>query len=193
MTSHQLMARQCFEAYSRSDFEEANIEVTQEGNCFAFRGTDEPRDAVRDLRVLPWWNGKEIGWAPAGFAKGARRLLPKILSWCLEHDIDTDKGLEFCGHSLGGAIARLVAAMCVRDEVPVHQVVTFGAPRSGRLKILDATPVTQYRYGKDIVPLVPPIMRKHGTTLRINGPGTSFIKDHYMKNYLRMPKPPESG
>ena len=192
MTSHQLMARQCFEAYSRSDFEEANIEVTQEGNCFAFRGTDEPRDAVRDLRVLPWWTS-ELGWAPAGFAKGARRLLPKILSWCLEHDIDTDKGLEFCGHSLGGAIALLVAAMCVRDEVPVHQVVTFGAPRSGRLKILDATPVTQYRYGKDIVPLVPPIMRKHGTTLRINGPGTSFIKDHYMKNYLRMPKPPESG
>ena len=187
MTSHRELGELCAESYHRVDFEDANIEVIQEGCVFCFRGTDEPLDALRDARVLPWWLGRELGWAPAGFAKGARRLLPKMLSWCLEHDIDTDQGLELCGHSLGGAIALLVGAMCKRDEVPVKQIVTFGAPRSGRLKILDTVPVTQYRWGKDIVPTVPPLMRRHNKLIRRGLPySRGMIKDHYMTNYLGM-------
>ena len=47
MISHQRLARICGESYKKSTFEEANIEVLVKGNVFAFRGTDEPKDAIR--------------------------------------------------------------------------------------------------------------------------------------------------
>ena len=75
----------------------------------------------------------------------------------------------------------------VRDEINPQEIVTFGAPRCGRLKLLDNIPVTCYRHGKDIVPLVPPLMRRH-TKLYQQGEASSLIKDHYMHNYIDMDK-----
>ena len=60
MISHQDLSRYCAESYQGSDFEEANIEVIVRENVFAFRGTDEPKDALRDLRILPLWT-RELG------------------------------------------------------------------------------------------------------------------------------------
>ena len=190
MTSHQKLSRLCAESYQRSDFEEADIEVIVEpsldgGVIFAFRGTDEPKDAIRDARILPIWS-KEIGWCPAGFLKASRRLVNKVTSICLEKKYDADK-IELTGHSLGGAVALLTGSLMVRDEIFPRQIVTFGAPRCGRLKILDRTQVTMYRNGKDIVPTVPPLMRRHKPLIQ-RGEKKSFIKDHYAIKYVRMPK-----
>ena len=193
--SHQQLSRLCAEGYQRSDFEEANIEVVVQksldtgGAVFAFRGTDEPLDALRNIRFLPVWT-REVGWCPAGFLKASKRLVNKVTSVCLEQDID-HKAIELTGHSLGGAVALIVGALMTRDEVPPLQVVTFGAPRCGRLKILDEVPVTQYRNGKDIVPLVPPLMRRHNKLLEYGKPGKGYIKDHFMLNYVKMKKSPE--
>ena len=175
MISHQDLSHYCAESYRESDFEEANIEVIVRENVFAFRGTDEPKDALRDLRILPLWT---------------RELVNKVTSVCLERDIDHKK-IELTGHSLGGAVALIVGALMTRDEIPPLQIVTFGAPRCGRLKILDGVPVTQYRHGKDIVPLVPPLMRRHTKLLEFGKPGKSLIKDHYMLNYVKMNKSPD--
>ena len=189
MASHQELSHYCAESYRESDFEEANIEVIVRENVFAFRGTDEPKDAIRDLRILPLWT-RELGWCPAGFLRASKRLVNKVTSVCLERDIDHKK-IELTGHSLGGAVALIVGALMVRDEIPPLQIVTFGAPRCGRLKILDSIPVTQYRHGKDIVPLVPPLMRRHNKLLEFGRPGSSYIKDHFMLNYVNMSKSPE--
>ena len=182
---HQELSVICAESYNSVDFEEANIEVIVRDNVFAFRVTDEPLDILRDVRVIPWWMS-ELGWVPAGFAKAARRLFPKCLSECMERDID-EKEIELTGHSLGGAVALIVGALMVRDEIKPKQIVTFGAPRCGRLKLLDNIPVTCYRHGKDVVPLVPPIMRRH-KKLQQEGTPSSLIKDHYMHNYVHMEK-----
>ena len=189
MVSHQELSRICGECYQKSDFEEANIEVLVQDNVFAFRGTDEPKDAIRDLRILPLWT-RELGFCPAGFLKASKRLVNKVTSVCLERDID-HKNIELTGHSLGGAVALILGALMTRDEIPPRQIVTFGAPRCGRLKILDQVPVTQYRHGKDIVPLVPPLMRRHNELLEYGKPGKSWIKDHFVKNYIKMNKSPE--
>jgi predicted lipase len=186
MTSHQKLARICGDSYKKSTFEEANIEVLVKGNVFAFRGTDEPKDAIRDIRILPLWT-RELGWCPAGFLKASRRLVNKVTSTCLEQDIDYKK-IELTGHSLGGAIALILGALMVRDEIPPAQIVTFGAPRCGRLKILDQTLVSQYRHGKDIVPMIPPLMRRHNKLLEFGKP-ESYIQDHFVKNYVKMGKP----
>ena len=98
-----------------------------------------------------------------------------------------EKEIILTGHSLGGAVALIVGALMVRDEIYPNQIVTFGAPRCGRLKLLDRVPVTMYRHGKDIVPLVPPLMRRH-KKLEQKGTPISLIKDHYMHNYVEMQK-----
>ena len=79
----------------------------------------------------------------------------------------------------------IVGALMVRDEFYPSEIVTFGAPRCGRLKILDETKVTMYRHGRDIVPLLPPLMRRHKPNERFGEP-TSFIKDHMMIHYQNM-------
>ena len=81
----------------------------------------------------------------------------------------------------------IVGALMVRDEIVPQQIVTFGAPRCGRLKLLDGIPVTFYRHGKDIVPLAPPLMRRH-KPLEQKGIKASFIRDHYVHNYIEMDK-----
>ena len=71
LISHQDLSIICAESYASVDFEEANIEVVvRENSVFAFRGTDEAKDVVRDLRILPWWIN-ELGWVPkTNFDKG---------------------------------------------------------------------------------------------------------------------------
>ena len=189
MVSHQELSRLCGESYQKSTFEEANIEVLVKDNIFAFRGTDEPLDALRDIRIFPLWT-RELGFCPAGFLKASKRLVNKVTSMCLEQDID-HKSIILTGHSLGGAVAMILGALMTRDEIPPKQIVTFGAPKCGRLKILDGVSVTQYRHGKDIVPLVPPLMRRHNELLNYGKPGGGYIRDHYMINYVKMNKSPE--
>ena len=186
MTSHQELSVLCGQSYRKSTFEEANIETLVVDNVFVFRGTDEPKDALRDMRILPLWT-RELGWCPAGFLKASRRLVNKVTSICLERDID-HKNIELTGHSLGGAVALIVGALMTRDEIPPRQIVTFGAPRCGRLKILDTVPVTSYRNGKDVVPMIPPLMRRHNDLVKI-GTANSLIKDHFVLNYVKTKKP----
>ena len=186
MTSHQELSVLCGQSYRKSTFEEADIEVLVVGNVFVFRGTDEAKDVLRDLRILPLWT-KELGWCPAGFVKAAKRLALKVVAVCLENDIYY-KNIVLTGHSLGGAVAQIVGSLLKRDEIAVKEVVTFGAPRSGRLKILDAVPVTQYRHGKDIVPILG-MCRRHNKLVEFGDRG-SAIKDHYMVNYVKMQKLP---
>lgn len=182
-TSHQEVADIVHRSYSFKTFEESNIEVLAEKNVIAFRGTDEPLDALRDLRIFPLWK-KELGWCPAGFLKAGERLITKVMSECWNRGIK-QQDLILAGHSLGGAVALIVAALMVRDEFYPREIVTFGAPRCGRLKILDDTAVTMYRHGKDIVPMIPPLMRRHQKN-EVFGKPTSYLKDHRMIHYQNM-------
>ena len=71
------------------------------------------------------------------------------------------------GHSLGGAIAVLIAKELAESRLAVTTVYTFGAPRSGAERFMvdynsllgDRT----YRlvFGKDVVPLVPTAPYRH--------------------------------
>lgn len=71
------------------------------------------------------------------------------------------KPLQITGHSLGGAIAVVLAMYLQQDSaVAVTQVITFGQPKVTNLTGADVfadIPLTRVVTGKDIVPLVPPI------------------------------------
>jgi triacylglycerol lipase len=63
------------------------------------------------------------------------------------------------GHSLGGAVAAILAIYLIEDGVEVERVVTFGQPRfttAAGVKRLDFLPLTRVVDENDIVPLVPP-------------------------------------
>ena len=74
--------------------------------------------------------------------------------------LKTDKPLIITGHSLGGAIAVVLAMYCQQDGHPASRVITFGQPKvtnvTGANTYADI-PLTRVVTEKDLVPLVPPL------------------------------------
>lgn len=72
------------------------------------------------------------------------------------------------GHSLGGAIAALLAIHLVEDGYDVEEVITFGQPKfttSEGVKRVDFLRITRVVDENDIVPMLPPagiLNRTHG-------------------------------
>ena len=179
--NHLQLAEIAVQAYAHLQYEESNIEFTHSDHVFAFRGTDEVADAFRDLRILPWWT-KGLGWCPSGFVKASDDVLIRVLAIAMEYNLKPSQ-IILTGHSLGGAIALIVGAKLALLGYPVKEIVTFGAPRCGRLKVLDVVPVTMYRNGRDVVTQMPPLMRRHNDNVSIGTPGDR-LADHRMKHYL---------
>jgi triacylglycerol lipase len=66
----------------------------------------------------------------------------------------------FCGHSLGGAMATIVAYRCKRSSISSspEELHTFGSPRVGNRRYIKSAPIQHYRWvnNNDIVTRVPP-------------------------------------
>ncbi len=90
-----------------------------------------------------------------------------------------------CGHSRGGAVGLLVAALLARAGRPPALVVTFGAPRAGRdlAAALQGVDVRQYRHRGDIVPELPPFPYRHAAPLIEIGRGKSTVDSHALQSY----------
>ena len=48
-------AELCKLAYTESTDEISGIEYMRRGQTFVFRGTDDIRDVITDVRILPWY------------------------------------------------------------------------------------------------------------------------------------------
>ena len=115
-----------------------------------------------------------------GFNKGIEQVIKNIESKMI--NIGNENAPTFLtGHSLGGAIANLVAAYLFNTNWPIHSVYTFGAPRVGCRNFraiynkLDNGRSFRIVNRHDIVSRIPPrIMRyKHvGELYYLNSGGT---------------------
>tara|TARA_R110001606_G_scaffold114048_1_gene241293 strand:+ start:593 stop:1462 length:870 start_codon:yes stop_codon:yes gene_type:complete len=90
-----------------------------------------------------------------GFGSGAKAVFEDIKPL-----LTKDQPIHLTGHSLGGAIAVILAMYLQNDGYPVEQVITFGQPKvtnvTGANKF-DNLPLIRVVTPNDIVPLVPPL------------------------------------
>lgn len=145
--------------------------------CFPQKPLSSRRDSRRD--------GEEGSTAIAGkvhkgFFGEAQKLWPQIRSDLLS-DSNTVRTVFLTGHSLGGAMATITAALLQHDpQLPAtHELVTFGSPRVGDQAFVDDLSVPHLRWvnHNDLVTKSPPafINYKHdGTQMFLDQDGSSI-------------------
>ena len=146
----------------------------------ACRGTEptELNDIKADLTAIPVIS-ETVSRVHKGFKSEVDELWPMIRE-DLTPKVLGKRKVWVTGHSLGAAMATIVAARCTLDETledtVVEELYTYGSPRVGWNKYCKSLPVTHYRWrnNNDIVTTVPPAFlgyKHHGTACYINAYG----------------------
>lgn len=125
----------------------------------ACRGTQPTQfnDIAADLKAFPV-RSETVSRVHRGFKAEVDELWPMILE-DITRKVNTDNKLWFCGHSLGAAMATIMASRCyynpsIQDPVELY---TYGSPRVGWPKYVKTLGVTHHRWrnNNDIVTTVP--------------------------------------
>jgi len=157
--------------------------MNKEDIVIACRGTQptEFNDIKADLKAIPVM-AETVSRVHRGFKAEVDELWPMV-----QEDIirkaNVNKTLWFCGHSLGAAMATIMASRCKHDidlNDPV-ELYTFGSPRVGWRGYCNSLNVEHHRWvnNNDIVTRVPlaiMLYKHHGT-------------EHYMNAYGNVRKP----
>ncbi|MFG2112808.1 lipase family protein [Streptomyces sp. NPDC048718] len=131
----------------------------------AFRGTEpaQLRDWLTDSTTPPWPGPARTGFVHYGFAEALESVYPDIAETIA--DLRTNgQSVWFTGHSLGGALAMLVAARLDLEDphLAADGVYTFGQPRTCDRLLAAAYDkglhgrTHRFVHGNDIVPQLPP-------------------------------------
>jgi pimeloyl-ACP methyl ester carboxylesterase len=160
--------------YGNSTSTQAILVMASNKAIVAFRGTEDSRDVqinlaanLTQLPLGPRFNGS--GTPPPmvheGFLAAASEVYAQLAAVLRELDPSGGLPVYSVGHSLGGALATLNAAMLQSADSPPNHVAgvyTFGSPRVGdeswaaAYERLGLVPVTlRVVNSRDIVPLVP--------------------------------------
>jgi len=118
------------------------------------RGTTNSRNFFQDLDIVVREDRKVDIPVHAGFDLAARAIYNDVKPY-LRPGYKT----YVTGHSLGGAVAAILAIYLIEDDVAVVRVVTFGQPRfttADGVKRLSFLPLARVVDENDIVPMVPP-------------------------------------
>lgn len=166
-----------------------SAEPVDELHTLCFRGSKNRADWLLDLFAFPAFDihtvrHATLGPLHAGFLIGALSLYPYVRSAV------AGRQYALCGHSLGGALATVMAALLTRDGNPPHEVVTFGAPRAGMdpmARILDPVTIRQYRFSEDPVPWVPthpPFIHARTPLIQLGHATDHLFSNHHITNYI---------
>ena len=142
----------------------------------ACRGTEptELNDIAADLRAAPV-KSESVSRVHKGFKKEVDDLWPMIIDDVARLKKRT---LWFCGHSLGAAMATIMASRCWYDDALMDPtgLYTYGSPRAGWRGFVKTLAVPHVRWvnNNDIVTTVPPAFlgyRHDGNEFYLNAYG----------------------
>tara|TARA_A100001015_G_scaffold26903_1_gene30034 strand:- start:1191 stop:1943 length:753 start_codon:yes stop_codon:yes gene_type:complete len=125
----------------------------------ACRGTEpsEFNDIKADLNAVPVM-AETVSRVHKGFKAEVDELWPMVLE-DLTRTQNENKKVWFCGHSLGAAMATIMASRCHLYEgiAPVEELYTYGSPRVGWKEYCKSLGVVHHRWrnNNDIVTKVP--------------------------------------
>lgn len=136
-----------------------------------FRGTEpnQMRDLLADVKA---WRkpARERGLVHFGFAQALDKVYDSIVRWIDEQKLDGERNITCTGHSLGAALATIMAS-----RLDANELYTFGSPRVGNrdfVKEIKNDGVRHYRFvnNNDVVTKVPFPIRfvHHGELVYIN-------------------------
>ena len=142
----------------------------------AFRGTKELGDWLTNLDVVRTSDPPTYGRVHRGFFEGyvhAKEILLEILN---QADV-ANKSVWITGHSLGGALATMMAGD-MQEQFRMEGIYTFGQPR-----VVDRRSQAHFRThlheqffrfvnDSDVVPMVPPLLKHVGEILWFGGDGS---------------------
>ena len=136
-----------------------------------FRGT-EPNQMKDILAEVKAWRkpAREKGLVHFGFAQAIDKVYDNIVHWINEQKLDGERNITCTGHSLGAALATIMAS-----RLDANELYTFGSPRIGNryfVKEMKNDGIKHYRFvnNNDIVTKVPFPIRfvHHGELVYIN-------------------------
>lgn len=139
-----------------------------------FRGTEpnQMKDILADVKA---WRkpAREKGLIHFGFAQAIDKVYDNIVHWINEQKLDGERNITCTGHSLGAALATIMAS-----RLDANELYTFGSPRIGNrdfVKEMNNDGIEHYRFvnNNDIVTKVPFPIRfvHHGELVYINHHG----------------------
>jgi len=121
----------------------------------AFRGTESVGNALTDAETALIRHAAFPGLVHLGFSHAADTVYPTVRA--LLTALGRELPIWVTGHSLGGAMATLVAHRLAAEGFPVRAVYSYGSPRAGDRNFRDAYRLPNYRFvnDNDLVPHLP--------------------------------------
>lgn len=121
---------ECFEIVRGRDIDtQGYIAVNNSIILAAFRGTESLPDWLTNFQAVkdpgPWENTELHEGFQDAFFVSALRIGQAI------GEKRQNQQVWVTGHSLGGALAVILAATLLENDIPIHGIYTFGAPRVG--------------------------------------------------------------
>jgi len=168
--------------------------MSKEDLVIACRGTQPTQfqDIAADLRAMPVVS-ETVSRVHKGFKKEVDDLWPMVLEDIVRTQ-NKGKKLWFTGHSLGAAMATIMASRCFYEESIANpeELYTYGSPRTGWPGFVKTmcTPHHRWVNNNDIVTTVPPAFigyRHDGTMHYLNAYGNvrNFTAWQRFKDKLR--------
>ena len=144
------------------------VRVTHTDNYVVVRGTDSLADWLEINTKIGMEDTPALhGQIHKGFKWATLSLLPDLML-----AVDASLPTTFIGHSMGGAVAQLLAAIFVQNRKDVNEVITFGQPKVGDKKFVkwwDSQGIVTHRIvnQQDLVTTLPWRLGKYKHTKQV--------------------------